>query len=102
MIEPVLGVPNPPQKKMTGREKPEGRRHVRKRALLGARILFNSGRSSIDATVRDISDGGARLLVETPIGIPDQFILAFNDEGRFDRACAVAWRKGNQIGVRFE
>ncbi|HZM08224.1 MAG TPA: PilZ domain-containing protein [Methylocella sp.] len=52
------------------------RRTVRRRVLKSAQITFNGLASAIDCTIRDISDGGAYLKVESPVGIPDTFILA--------------------------
>jgi hypothetical protein len=42
----------------------------------------------------------ARLKVVSPIGIPDNFDLAY--EGAPVRHCRVVWRKPDQIGVAFE
>ncbi len=75
------------------------RRTCRRRVLKPAQITFNGHSAVIDCTVRDISDGGARLMVESPVGIPDTFGLAVG--GETARQCRVVWRKTSQIGVEF-
>jgi hypothetical protein len=77
----------------------EHRRAGRRRTLKGARIVFNRGRSSINCVVRNLSATGALLKVESPVGIPDEFVLTL-DEGPAS-VCHVARRTGNEIGVEF-
>jgi hypothetical protein len=82
-------------------EKPtQERRNVeRHRVFKGAHISFNGHWAIIKCTVRNFSDGGACLKVESPIGIPDSFELMLDDASV--RRCRVAWRKVTQIGVNF-
>lgn len=68
----------------------------RHRVLKGATISFGGG--AISCAVRNLSDGGASLEVESPVGIPDSIVLEL-DGG--DRRCRVIWRKEKRIGVRF-
>jgi len=79
--------------------KQERRNEARHRALKGARIVFKGHEALIDCTVSNLSDRGARLKVESPIGIPDTFDLVL-DHGPV-RGCRVTWRKATQIGVEF-
>ena len=77
------------------------RRSVRrKHSLKGARIVFNHGSSSFNCAVRDLSDGGAKLVVDSVVDIPRAFDLRF-DDGTPPRHCSVQWISGNSIGVRF-
>ncbi len=78
---------------------PDRRRVPRRRVLKGAQISFRGLRAAIDCAVRDISEKGARLIVESPIGVPDRFDLVQN--GVAPRFCRVVWRKSTQIGVEF-
>lgn len=82
-------------------EKPaqERRMVARRRVLKGAYISFKGRGAAIDCTVRNLSDGGACLKVESPIGIPDTFELALDPASI--RHCRVTWRKARQIGVEF-
>ena len=68
---------------------------VRTRVLKGAQIVFK-GRSCV---VRNLSDRGACLKVESPIGIPDTFDLVLDNEPV--RSCRVIWRKATELGVEF-
>ena len=46
------------------------RRQIRRRVLKGGKILFNNKASSIDCAIRNLSEGGALLHVESAVGIP--------------------------------
>jgi hypothetical protein len=52
-----------------------------------------------DCTALNLSDMGACLKVESPIGIPDTFDLVLDNAP--GRGCRVTWRKATQIGVEF-
>ena len=49
----------------------------------------------------DISDKGARLDVENPESLPDEFMLFLSSRGTPRRQCNVAWRTESQVGVKF-
>ena len=70
----------------------------RKRVLKAGTIEFGGG--AIDCTVRNLSDTGAALSVESPVGIPSDFnLIVASDE--VNRTCRVVWRKENRIGITF-
>jgi hypothetical protein len=77
----------------------EKRESARRRVLKGGQISFRGLRASIDCTIRDYSETGARLMVESPIGIPEKFDLI--QSGAQTRFCRIVWRKATQIGVEF-
>ena len=77
----------------------EHRNVARHRALKGARIVFKGHATTMDCVVRNLSDRGACLKVESPIGIPTSFDLVLDDASV--RQCRVTWRKATQIGVEF-
>lgn len=52
-----------------------------------------------EVLVTNISRGGARLFVRD-IALPDNFAIIFNDT-RERRECAIAWRVGPEMGVKF-
>lgn len=56
----------------------------------------------VTVVLRDLSDVGARL---RPIGsnaeVPDRFQLVVPME-KIDVTCVVVWRRGHDIGVKFE
>ncbi|CDZ30935.1 PilZ domain-containing protein [Neorhizobium galegae] len=76
-----------------------GRNSPRMRALKGARIVYGSGTRTRDCTVRNLSAGGAKLVMQSTADVPDVFDLVFDDGAR--RACVVRWRKLGDLGVEF-
>lgn len=81
-------------------DRTEQRGEQRRKALKGGRIVFNNAASSIDCLVRDMSASGARLQVESVLGIPDEFTLVLAD-GSPPRQCTVRWKQARSIGVAF-
>jgi hypothetical protein len=79
----------------------EQRQHPRHRTLKAGRIVFNRKFSVMDCTVRNLSDGGACLVLGTVVGIPDQFELTVEPDG-WTRLCRVAWKSENRMGVAFQ
>jgi len=79
----------------------ELRNASRHRTYKAARIAFQGGRAVITCLVRNLSDTGACLSVDNPIGIPDSFNLVF-DSGEPSRMSRVIWRSARQVGVAFQ
>jgi hypothetical protein len=77
----------------------EHRKRPRLRTLKGGSIMFGTA-AAIECIVRNMSDNGAALEVESPVGIPDDFTLLIKPE-MIKRQCRVAWRSAKRIGVRF-
>ena len=76
------------------------RNEARRRVLIKrAQIVFKGREAVIDCVVRNLSDRGACLKVESPIGIPDTFDLVLDNAPV--RGCRVTWRSATQIGVAF-
>ena len=77
----------------------ERRRHPRRRALLGAQIVFRNGNCSMGCHIVSISPNGATLRPADVLSCPEKFTLI----ARFEepRQCEVVWRKGDALGVRF-
>jgi hypothetical protein len=83
------------------RDPNEDRRDVtRTRILRNAKIIVPRRSSVIHCTVQNITSGGACLKVANTYGLPDTFELTF-EHGRTRRACRIAWRTDDQIGVEF-
>jgi hypothetical protein len=72
----------------------------RHRTFKGGKIRFRALGASIDCVIRNLSETGACLQVESQSGIPDTFEL-FTTEDRSVRTCRVVWRSANRIGVAF-
>ena len=85
----------------TSADKPvERRQSPRRRVLKGGVVAFNDRYVTLPCTVRDISDGGARLRIEGSITAPDTFELIIEIDG-LEAACEVVSRRGNEVSVRF-
>jgi PAS domain-containing protein len=78
----------------------ERRKAQRSRSLRGGKILFNNRQSVISCTVRNLSEGGANLHVESPQGVPAFFDLVIDGEAAH-RSCDVVWKTPHRIGVAF-
>ena len=72
----------------------------RVRAFLGAQILFNNHNSTVDCQIRNISAGGAKLLVSSTVSVPQEFELSVPQKGRTFR-CRLRWRIQDAVGVEF-
>ena len=77
------------------------RSQARLRSILGARIVFANGRSSMDCLIRDISPTGARLELSGASTIPERFTLLVPQKGKTFEA-TIKWRRGDEVGVVFE
>ena len=76
------------------------KRGVQRRSTLkGGKIVFNAGRSTIDCMVRNLSSTGAKLTVNSVVGIPETFDLVLDGHSR--QPCRVKWRRLKEIGVEF-
>jgi len=76
------------------------RQDQRRRIFKGGKIFFNDDRFVIDCTVKNLSQGGAALLVESTIGIPGEFNLLISRDHVL-KSCKVVWKTDTQIGVSF-
>ena len=70
---------------------------ARRRILKSGKILL--GKHPVPCAVRNISEKGACLKVQTTEGIPEVFDFTF--AGEPVRTCKTIWRDETQIGVQF-
>jgi hypothetical protein len=75
-------------------------RPSRRRTNQPAWMTIDGSFAARQCTVIDISEGGARLRVEDPQFVKPHFHLKF-DRTSPGRACKVAWKKGDLIGIKF-
>jgi hypothetical protein len=75
------------------------RRQECHRTLKSGKIIFNHQTSVVDCTIRNVSDTGACLHVNSVVGIPESFDLLMDD---IKRSCNVKWRTTNRMGVSFQ
>jgi len=77
------------------------RRYRRISTDKAAVMSFNNGKDQIPCVIRDVSEGGIGLFVDSTTDIPDQFILTVKGE-EASRACIVRWKESNTLGASFE
>ena len=77
----------------------ERRISPRRRMFKVGTIAFNRA-AGITARVKNLSETGAGLEVETVVGIPDEFVLDIQSD-HFRRDCRIAWKQPTRIGVCF-
>lgn len=71
----------------------------RHRVLKRGTLAFGGG--GIDCTVRSMSETGARVDVESVVGVPQEVTLVIESD-RFARRARSVWKKEKQIGLAFE
>lgn len=79
----------------------ERRQTQRQRTLLGARIVFNQRRSTLDCVVRNVSDTGALVVLSDAVTLPEAFDLEIDHRQR-SYSARVRWRGPERIGLAFE
>ncbi len=79
----------------------ERRRNLRRRVLKEGKIVFADALCLMDCTIRDMSDGGAKLMVSNTLAIPPSFQLYEKSSGKLYPA-TIAWRQCNAIGITFD
>ena len=67
--------------------------------MLGARVIFNGSASTMNCTVRNLSDLGGRLDFAHPVGIPEEFRVQIMSRPPVE--CRVVWKSGTSLGVAF-
>ena len=79
------------------------RRKSQRRAVnLPAGILAEAGGPLIcQCKMADVSQGGARLVLEDASLVPDAFVLVLSQGSRAHRKCKVRWRAATAVGVEF-
>jgi hypothetical protein len=76
------------------------RKSPRRRVLKAGLIAFNDRHSTLQCTVRDLSETGARLLIGGSIGAPDTFELLIELDG-LEHECTVVSRAAGEVRVKF-
>lgn len=79
----------------------EKRKNQRQSLKYLARIDMGDGSPPRPCVLTDVSVSGARVMVEKPHEISDQFSLLIAPEHGTMRLCKVAWREDKQIGLQF-
>jgi PilZ domain-containing protein len=76
----------------------ERRKSIRKRTFLGGRLAFQARYATLDCTIRNLSDTGARIAVDGSAILPDEFDFTLTRNDRAYRARLV-WRDADAAGL---
>jgi hypothetical protein len=72
----------------------------RTRTLLGGIISYNNGANSLNCTVRDYSETGARIFVAADANLPDHLFLILVRH-RVAHQAEVMWYGQHEAGLKF-
>ena len=77
------------------------RRQPRPRVAISGRLLHGIHRETAEVIVRNLTEGGAKVRVQSAVSatVGDRLVLRLPTG---DRPCLVAWRAGDEIGLRFD
>ena len=78
----------------------ESRKSARKRVILSGKIVYNDGAYSTDCCIRDLSEGGARVVVTIGIAVPHNVVLIDMKTGTAYES-EVVWAKASEFGLKF-
>jgi len=77
----------------------EHRIATRHRILKAGTIEFSG--DAIPCTVRNISETGAAVEINSPLWFPDRFTLNITSDG-VRKPCHIVWRREKRVGVAFD
>lgn len=75
-------------------------RSTKRRRTNNAGLLRVEGKE-FAVLLRDASPSGARVRLVNPCDVPERVTLVSAME-KIDTPCKVVWRRGNDLGLRFE
>lgn len=78
----------------------EARKAPRKRVILGGKVVYNEGGFSLDCRIRDLSDGGARIVIAAGSIIPTRVVL-IDTRNAIAYEAEVVWLKAPEFGLKF-
>jgi hypothetical protein len=79
---------------------PFRRSSKRTSCIISAVIRTEDASFSSSCIVHDLSELGAKLVVEEQRSLPEEFILFLRATSPVGRRCRTMWRAGNKVGVR--
>lgn len=78
----------------------EQRKSVRVKIQCRAALKTAAAAPQLDCVVSDISQTGAKIIVDSAAQLPAEFTLLLSHNVK--RQCEVVWRSDKQVGVRFQ
>jgi hypothetical protein len=83
------------------RSRAELRRKPRRHFRYSAKILTDKKGPRCSCSISDISESGARLVLDSDEELPHRFVLLLTAKGEARRHCRVVWRHELTVGVAF-
>jgi PilZ domain len=83
------------------RNQAELRRKPRRNFHYNASVLLDGTSAPRPCAICDISETGARIMLDNEYELPERFILLLTPSGEARRHCRVVWRNGLSVGVEF-
>ena len=83
------------------RNRAELRRKPRRSFHYNASVLLDGTSPPRPCAISDISETGARILLQAECELPERFILLLTRSGEARRHCRLVWRNGLSAGVSF-
>lgn len=78
----------------------ERRQHTRRKTFFGGRVVFAHRHATMDCVVKNMGDGGAKLVFHSPTILPEEFDVQVTRLARTFRG-RVTWRGGHELGISF-
>jgi hypothetical protein len=83
------------------RNRAELRRKPRRNFHYNAGVLIDATSPPRPCAIADISETGARIVLQCDCELPERFILLLTPSGEARRHCRLVWRDGLAAGVEF-
>jgi len=77
------------------------RRHRRTGIDRHCWIAPRDGGAAIECIVADVSETGAKIVVQPGVKLAEQFDLHFTRDGKVSFKSKVVWRKDGEVGLEF-
>ena len=80
------------------------KRKERRRQIYQPALMINERGAVIGpCRILDVSAGGARLALNAEVDVPATFLILLSKyRGAPKRQCILSWKKGMQVGIRFQ
>ena len=79
---------------------PSNRAEVRKRSFIAGTITFNKGLTTCVCIIRNLSEGGARLEINSAVSLPTFFYLYIPSQQK-QLYVEMKWRSETEAGIGF-
>jgi hypothetical protein len=80
---------------------PNRRKYVRRDVDYACWIGAGDASTLVQASVQNISEGGAKVVCRAQVEIPETVDLYMTQDGRVGRRCKVVWRSDDALGLMF-